>query len=303
MAQMYFENIGITYMAGAIPKTNIVNREYTSHFDEDIVNAIVDKTGVEERRFALSSQTSSDLCFAAAQKLFTDNNIDKSEIDVLLFISQTPDFRMPSTSVVLQDRLGLSKNTAAFDINIGCSAFVYGLSVAYAYANMIGVRKVLILNGETRSKVYHPKDRTTAFIFGDAGVAAVIEKQEQLGKSYFSLNSDGSKSDLIKIEAGGYRKPSSSETLKEKVVDEHGNIRSDEHGFINGADVFNFVIREIPKSINQTLDFASTTIDKCDFIICHQANKFMNNYLYRKLKLDRNKVPSTIHKYTHGRTR
>jgi 3-oxoacyl-[acyl-carrier-protein] synthase-3 len=296
MAELSFENIGISAMAGAVPKQIIKNRDYTAHFDEALVKDIIDKTGVEERRFASEGQTASDLCFAAAEQLFEDNQIDKSEVDILLFVSQTPDYRMPATSVTLQHRLGLSKSTAAFDISLGCSGFVYGLSVAYAYANMPGIRKVLLLDGETRSKVYHPKDRKTGFIFGDAGVAAIIEKQE-VGHSFFSLNSDGSKSDLIKIDAGGYRNPSNEESIKEKMVDEHGNIRTDEHGYMNGADVFNFVLREIPKNIRQTLSLANTSMEELDFYVFHQANKFMNDYLAKKLKLDSSKVPSTIQKY------
>jgi len=296
MAEISFENIGISAMAGAVPKQVIKNREYTEHFSQEAVNDIVDKTGVEERRFTTEDQTASDLCFAAAEQLLADNPIDKSEIDILLFVSQTPDFRMPATSVTLQHRLGLPKSTAAFDIGLGCSGFVYGLSVAYAYANMPQVRKVLLLDGETRSKVYHPKDRKTGFIFGDAAVAAIIEKQDS-GTSYFSLNSDGSKSDLIKIDAGGYRNPSNENTTKEKVVDEHGNIRTDEHGYMNGADVFNFVLREIPKNIKNTLAFSNTEIGDLDFYVFHQANKFMNDYLAKKLKLDLAKVPSSIHKY------
>jgi len=297
MAELTFEHIGISCMAGAVPKNLIKNRDYTEHFPADAVKEIVDKTGVEERRFTVEGQTASDLCFAAAEQIFEDNSLDKSDIDILLFVSQTPDYRMPATSVTLQHRLGLGKSTAAFDINLGCSGFVYGLSVAYAYANMPGIHKVLLLDGETRSKVYHPKDRKTGFIFGDAGVAAIIEKNENLGESFFSLNSDGSKSDLIKIDAGGYRNPSSQETVVEKVVDEYGNIRTDEHGYMNGADVFNFVLREIPKNIKKTLARAETTGDDCDYVVCHQANKFMNDYLAKKLKLDKSKVPSTIEKY------
>lgn len=296
MAELSFENIGITSMAGAVPKQTIKNRDYTAYFSKEVVNDIVDKTGVEERRFTTEEQTASDLCYAAAEKLFQDNDIDKSEIDILLFVSQTPDYRMPATSITLQHRLGLPKSTAAFDISLGCSGFVYGLSVAYAYANMPCIRKVLVLDGETRSKVYHPKDRKTGFIFGDAAVAAIIEKQE-VGKSFFSLNSDGSKSNLIKIDAGGYRHPSSEQTTKEKIVDEHGNIRTDEHGYMNGADVFNFVLREIPKNIKQTLSFAETDLKDFDFYVFHQANKFMNDYLAKKLKIDTTKVPTTISKY------
>lgn len=296
MAQLSFHHIGISSMAGAVPKQVIKNRDYTLHFPKEAVQEIVDKTGVEERRFTTHEQTASDLCFAAATQLIADNQIDASEIDVLLFVSQTPDFRMPATSITLQHRLGLTKATAAFDINLGCSGFVYGLSVAYAYAQMPGIRKVLLLDGETRSKVYHPKDRKTGFIFGDAAVAAIIEKQD-VGESFFSLNSDGSNADLIKIDAGGYRNPSNEFTTKEKVVDEHGNIRTDEHGYMNGGDVFNFVLREIPKNIKQTLAFAKTEINDLDYYVFHQANKFMNDYLAKKLKLDPSKVPASIHKY------
>jgi 3-oxoacyl-[acyl-carrier-protein] synthase-3 len=297
MANLSFNDIGIIGMAGAVPKNKITNRAYTAHFDKETVGEIIDKTGVEERRFATEDQTASDLCYAAAEKLINDNQIDKSEIDILLFVSQTPDYRMPATSVTLQHRLGLAKSTAAFDINLGCSGFIYGLSVAYAYANMPGMRKVLLLDGETRSKVYYSKDRKTGFIFGDAGVAALIEKQKGIGYSHFSLHSDGSRSDLIKIDAGGYRQPSSAETIKEKVVDDHGNIRTDEHGYMNGADVFNFVLREIPKNIKQTLKFADKSLDDFDYYVFHQANKFMNDYLVKKFKINEAKVPTTISKY------
>src|SRR5699024_7580611 len=128
------------------------NREYTAHFDAETVAEIVEKTGIEERRFAPEGMTASDLCFAAADKLLTDMKVDRKEIDVVLFISQTPDYRMPASSVILQDRLGLSKETAAYDISLGCSGYVYGLSTAYMYAQQPHVRKVLLLDGETRSR-------------------------------------------------------------------------------------------------------------------------------------------------------
>lgn len=297
MANLSFDGVTITGMAGAVPSNFINNREYTQHFDKEVVGEIIDKTGVEQRRISNDKTTASDLCFAAANKLFSDLEIDKSEIDVLLFVSQTPDYRMPATSIVLQGRLGLPKTTAAFDISLGCSGFVYALSTAYAYAQQQGINKVLLLDGETRSKVYHPKDRKTGFIFGDAGIAAIIEKDQNVGTSFFSLNSDGLLFDLIKIDAGGYRQPSTPQTLKEKVVDKYGNIRTDEHGHMNGADVFNFVLREIPRNIKQTLTFAKTSIENFDYYVFHQANKFMNDYLVKKLKLDKNKVPATISKY------
>jgi 3-oxoacyl-[acyl-carrier-protein] synthase III len=294
MALISFDNVGIRGLAAAVPANVINNIEYTAYFDKESVKDIVEKTGIRERRFASENVCSSDLCFAAAEKLLTDLNIDRSEIDLLIFISQTPDYRMPATSVLLQNRLQLSKQTAAFDLNLGCSAFVYGLSVAYSMMQTGGFRKALVLDGETRSRVYSPKDRKTAFLFGDGGVAALIERNEKYGKSYFSLNSDGSKESLIKVNAGGYRNPTTIDTLTEKVVDEHGNIRSEEHGYMNGADVFNFVLIEIPKDLKKLLAFAGVELQSLDYYVFHQANSYMNDYLKSKLKLSDEKVPTSI---------
>ena len=294
MADLSFKNIGIIGMSAAVPKNTIDNYAYTEFFPEADVKDIVDKVGIKERRFAPEGMTASDLCFAAAEQLIGDLNINREELDLLVFVSQTPDYRMPATSITLQHRLGLGKHCAAFDISLGCSAFVYGLSIVYGLMQSGGFRKALLLDGETRSRVYSPKDRKTSFLFGDGGVAAIIEQNEKFGESFFSLHSDGSLSDLIKMDAGGYRNPSSVETLTERVVDEHGNIRHDEHGYMNGADVFNFVLKEIPKNFKSVLEQSNNTNDTIDFNVFHQANDYMNNYLAKKLKLDTAKVPSCI---------
>ena len=297
MAFLHFNGIGISALSAAVPKRVINNYEYTEFFPKDDVKKVVDKVGIYERRFADENTCSSDLCFAAAEKLIADNGIDKNEIDLLVFISQTPDYRMPATSIILQNRLGLPTSTIAFDINLGCSAFIYGMGVVFSIMQNGCLRKALILDGETRSKVYNPKDRRTAFLFGDGGVAALVERNDKFGESWFSFNSDGSREDLIKIPAGGYRHMSSVETVKEKVVDEYGNIRSDENGYMNGADVFNFVIKEIPKDLKGLLAYADKTPADLDYILFHQANNFINSYLAKKLKLDTTKIPSTVEKF------
>lgn len=297
MAILQYKNVGITAMAACVPRTVIDNYKYTQFFPEEEVRKVVDKVGIYERRFADADTCSSDLCFAAAEKLIFDNHIERSEIDLLVFVSQTPDYRMPATSIILQERLKLNNSVIAFDINLGCSGFLYGLSTVYSYMQQQGLRKALLLDGETRSKVYSPKDRRAAFLFGDAGVAALIERDEKFGDSYFSLNSDGSRADLIMIKGGGYRHPSSLETLKERVVDEYGNIRSDEQGYMKGADVFNFVIVEIPKDIKRLLQYTGVDKDQIDYYVFHQANDFINTYIAKKIKLDVAKIPSTIHKY------
>lgn len=298
MAILKFNNVGITAMAACVPKNIIDNYHYDLDlWPEEEVKKVVDKVGVAERRFAAEKTCSSDLCFAAAEKLIADNNIDKSEIDLLVFLSQTPDYRMPATSILLQDRLGLSMSTMAFDISLGCSGFINALSIVYSMMQNQGFHKALLLDGETRSKVYSRKDRREAFIFGDAGVAALIERDEKFGESHFSLNSDGSRGNLIMIPGGGYRNMSSAETIKEKVVDEYGNIRSDEQAYMNGADVFNFVLVEIPRDIKKLMAETGEDIQTMDYYVFHQANAFINNHIAKKLKLDGAKIPWTIQKY------
>lgn len=297
MALLSFKGVGVTAMSAAVPQRVVDNYAYTDFFPKEQVKEVVDKIGVYERRFADDQTCSSDLCYAAAEKLLNDNGVDRDEIDLLIFISQTPDYRMPATSIILQHRLGLNNSCVAFDINLGCSAFMYGLSVAFGMMQTGNIRKALILDGETRSKVYSPHDRGSAFIFGDGGVAALVEQNEKFGDSHFSLNSDGSRANLIMIPAGGYRKMSSAETVLEKVVDEYGNMRSEEQGYMKGGDVFNFVIREIPRDIKKILESVGMSTDDFDYIVFHQANNYINTFIAKKLKLDFRKIPSTIGKY------
>jgi 3-oxoacyl-[acyl-carrier-protein] synthase-3 len=285
-------------MAAAVPQQVIDNYHYDLDiWPEEEVRQVVDKVGVTERRFADSETCASDLCFAAAEKLLSDNDVNREEIDLLVFLSQTPDYRMPATSILLQHRLGLPMSTMAFDITLGCSGFISALSIVYAMMQNNGFRRALLLDGETRSKVYSRKDRREAFIFGDAGVAALIECDEKYGESHFSINSDGSRGPLIMIPGGGYRKMSSAETLEEKVVDEYGNIRSEEQGHMDGADVFNFVIVEVPKDIKRLFAHTGEDIQQMDYYIFHQANAFINNHIAKKMKLDRERIPWTIQKY------
>ena len=298
MALLSFKNVGISALAACVPSHVIDNYHYDLDiWPEEEVRKVVDKVGVFERRFADGKTCASDLCFAAAERLLADNSIDRKDIDLLVFLSQTPDYRMPATSILLQDRLGLPMSTMAFDIQLGCSGFISALSIVYAMMQNHGLRKALLLDGETRSKVYSRKDRREAFIFGDAGVAALIERDEKFGGSHFSVNSDGSRGNLIMIPGGGYRNMSSFETLQERVVDEYGNIRTDENGYMNGADVFNFVIVEVPKDIKRLMAASGEDIQKMDYYVFHQANAFINNHIAKKLKLDKERIPWTIQKY------
>jgi 3-oxoacyl-[acyl-carrier-protein] synthase III len=173
---------------------------------------------------------------------------------------------------------------------------VVGLNLAYSLLQQDSIRKVLLLNGETRTKVYSFKDRQTGFLFGDAGTACLVDKNEKYGSSWFMLDSDGAKSDYISIKSGGYRNPSTPESFIERER-ENGRVYSDEQGYMDGAGVFEFVITEVPKSIKKALQFAGIEKEQIDFFVFHQANKFMNEHLNRKLKLDEQKVPFSLDRF------
>ena len=218
--------------------------------------------------------------------------IERSSIDMLIFLSQLPDYRIPATSPNLQDRLGLSKNTACFDISLACSGYVYALSTAFAYASQNGINRVLLLVGETFSKIVSKKDRVNAPLYGDAGTATLIEKSSN-SKSFFSLYSDGSGFKSIIIEAGGSRCPSNSiNTIP--VEKENGNYRSDSQIYMDGLEVFNFTLKVVPKSINDILSFSNSEINNIDYFLFHQANKFMIDFFVKKLKINSEKVPISL---------
>lgn len=298
MAILTFNNVGISAMSACVPKNVIDNYHYSLDvFRQEDVKKVVDKLGIFERRFADEKTCASDLCYYAAERLLADNHIDRNEIDLLVFVSQTPDYRSPATAILLQHRLGLPMSCIAFDVSLGCSGFLFGLSIVYSFMGKNGMRKALLLDGDTCSKVYNRKDRRTAFIFGDAGTAALIERDEKYGTSWFSLNNDGSRGELIMIPGGGYRKMSSPETCKERIIDEYGNIRSEENSCMNGDDVFNFVIVEIPADIKRLMTASGLNLQSMDYYVFHQANAFINSFLAKKLKLDTAKIPQSIHKY------
>ena len=265
MAFLTFDRIGITGVAASVPMQKIVNAECTGFFTSEEVQSAIQKTGITERRVADKKTCASDLCYAAAKELIEEMSIDRNEIDVLIFVSQTPDYRMPVTGTILQDRLGLAKPTAAFDINLGSSGYVYGLALAYSFAQQKSIRKVLLLDGETRTKVYSSKDKVAGLLCGDGGSATVVEKIDHANPTYFSLNSDGAGSRIIWIKGGGYRHPSSAETLRAKEH-EDGSIRCDEQGVVDVAGFTDFAIREIPADMVHIFEYAGEKYEDIDYL-------------------------------------
>jgi 3-oxoacyl-[acyl-carrier-protein] synthase-3 len=294
MAELYWENIEIAGIAAALPKRVIDNLNFSDFFTEKEAKSVIKLTGIAQRRMADEGTCASDFCYAAAEKLIKTMNIDRSEIDALIFTTQAPDYRMPATGVTLQHRLGLPKTTLAFDLPLGCSGFVYGLSIAFNLCIQPQFNQVLILDGE--SKLRPKTDKAMSLLFSDGGTTTLIRKTDRRNPTYLSLHSDGSRWQALHMPAGGCRKPTSLETLKMKKRKD-GSIRSDEHGTMDGAAVFEFTITDVPRDIKNTVTRAQTTFDDIDYFIYHQANKFITDHLSKKLKIPRDKIIYSLHRF------
>ncbi len=253
--------------------------------------------GLSRRRIVDADTTAADLCEAAARRLLDRSSIELSSVDALICVTQTADYSQPCNAAVLHGRLGLSKACAALDVNLGCSGYVYGLWLAYMMVSGGGCERVLLLAGDTISRLVHSKDRAVAPLFGDGGSASLIERADAELPSWFSLQTDGRGYDHLIVPAGGARCPSSSET-SEAIEDESGNFRSPENLFMDGAEIFNFSITEEPKSVKDILEFAGLTVGEVDHFVFHQANRYILTNIAKRLKLDVAKVPmQTVERY------
>lgn len=295
MAILKYANIGIRAISACVPSNIEYNKDLDYFMSEKDIQKAIKSIGIEERRIADADVCTSDLCHKAAEKLLSDNNIERESIDALIFVSQTSDYHQPATAPILQHRLDLKKDTLSFDINLACSGYVYGLSVAYAYASQPTVNRVLLLVGETMSKIVSRRDKVSTPLFGDAGTATLIEKGDY-GKSVFSLHSDGSGSEVMMIPDGGFRNPTTAKSLIEET-DSNGDIRTKLQFRMDGMEVFNFGMREEPRDIKNLLAETGLELSNLDLLIYHQANKFMTDFFTKWLKFDKNKTPYSIQKF------
>ncbi len=281
-------------ISAAVPATVVSNRDYEiiSPAEREV---LIKTTGIEKRHIAHHGETTGDLCYAAAEKLITSLRWDKSEIDLLIFVSQSPDHFLPATSIILQDRLGLSKTTVAFDILLGCSGYVYGLSVISSMMATGGFRKALLLAGDISSAGVNVKDKSTYPLFGDAGTATAIEYNRGY-QITFNLQSDGSGKDAIIIPHGGVKYPITAESLVEKEY-EPGITRHMRNLALNGMDVFNFSVREAPPNVKALLDYCEKSAEDVDLFVMHQANFLMNETIRKKLKFPADKTPYSLREF------
>ncbi len=297
MSFLSIPNVVISGIASCVPQEIIENIDSSIFENRDEAQRFIDVTGIERRHVVGTRKIcTSDLCVQAANKVLDDLNWDKNDIDCLIFVTQTPDYILPATSCIIQDRLGLSKDCFALDISLGCSGWVYGLSVIASMMQSGMFKKGLLLAGDTTTITKSSKDKSTFPLFGDAGTATALEFQQDETGFQFHFGTDGAGYESIIIKDGGFRNPFSENSLIEKEYD-GGIIRNDSQSILNGANVFTFGIGRAPKSVKALIDRFDIDKQSIDYVIFHQANKMMNEKIRIKLGFTEDQVPYSLNSF------
>lgn len=257
-----------------LPERVVSNEELVKEFPEWSVEKVAQKVGVDFRHLAAEDETAGDLAEKAARRLFKEYRIDPKTVDFIMLCTQSPDYFLPSTSCVLQDRLGIPKTAGAFDYNLGCSGCIYGLAIAKGLIAAGIAKNVLLLTAETYNKYLHPEDKSNRSIFGDGAAACLISTEGFAEIGDFVLGTDGSGADNLIVKTGASRckQPTGMST-----EDSEGHIWRDDYLYMNGGAIFNFTLDSVPEMMNLLLEKSGLTKDEIDYFVFHQANKFMLN--------------------------
>ena len=267
------------------PELILSNKDLEKEFPEWDAEKIENKTGIRERHIVKENETSLDLGFESAEKVL--QGYDRKKIDFLLLCTQSPDYYLPTSACILQDKLGLRSDIGAFDYNLGCSGFIYGLAMAKSFIKTGISDNVLLITSETYTKHIHPKDKSNRTIFGDGAAATIIEKSDEEGIFEFSLGTDGSGYKNLIVPNGGLR--NRYDVNAKEIDDGSGSIRTENNLYMNGPEIFNFTIKAVPVVVNQCLEKNKTNLDEINYVIFHQANLFMIEYLRKKIKIPKEK--------------
>jgi 3-oxoacyl-[acyl-carrier-protein] synthase-3 len=283
-------------LAAYLPAQVLSNEELAALYPDWSADKILAKTGIRERRIAADGETAADMACAAAENLFAQGRVAREEIDFILLCTQAPDYLLPTSACLVQERLGIARSAGALDFNLGCSGYVYGLSLARGLIESGAARRVLLLTADTYSKYIHPQDRSVRTLFGDAAAATVVGAGpgREAGPAHsigpFVFGTDGRGAHDLIVEAGGARRPCDSASAVERI-DDNGNVHSADKLFMDGAEVLSFTLREVPAAIAALLDKAGLVQDDVDYFVLHQANRFMLDTLRKKIGVAPERMP------------
>ena len=278
-----------------LPEGVLDNAELVRQFGTWTENKIYGKTGVSERR-VVGDEKVSDLAVAAGERLFEEHGIDRGSIDFLLLCTECPDYFLPATACIVQNRLGLRKDTGALDYNLGCSGFIYGLALAKGLVLGGVARRVLLITAETITRTIHPQDKSTRTLFGDAAAATLVEASAERGIGEFVLGTDGSGAERLIIPAGAWARPSSPETRVE-TKNKWGNVRTPENLYMDGPEILKFSMEVAPGCMNDTLERNGTSLEGLRLVVLHQASHMMLVKLRELLAIPEEKFVFNIEKY------
>jgi 3-oxoacyl-[acyl-carrier-protein] synthase-3 len=281
----------ISAISACVPKTKLDLSSLVDDFGESEINRIIKTTGISSVRQVNNNTTTSDLCYLSSKRIIADCNIQPDAIDGLIFVSQTADYKLPQTSHILQSQLGLKEDTICYDLPIGCNGYIYGLFQASLLIQSSACKKVLVLSGDTTTKIINDKDRSLKMVFGDGGSSTLIEKGDD--DMSFIIYSDGERHQDLIIKSGGCRIPY-SKVENELITDFDGNSRTNLDLFMDGMSIFNFAIKRVPALIEEILNYTNWNKEDIDLFGLHQANKFMIDYLRKKTKISMAKMPVVV---------
>ena len=294
MAFLEIRNVKVGGISACCPRTSEDNAGVYAKWGG--YESFQNSTGISRRRVCDDKTCSSDLCVVAAERLLSELGWERQSVDAVVFVSQTPDYILPATSPVIQDRLGLPQDCYTLDISLGCSGWVYAMSVIASLIQNGTMRRGLLLAGDTPSRFCSNEDKSTYPLFGDAGTVTALEYDETAAPMSFVFNTDGSGKDAIIIQDGGYRNKTTQQSFAVKEKGE-GIVKSDVDLTMDGMSVFSFAISKAPKSVNALLDKIGRDRSEIDLFTFHQANLFLNEKIRKKLKLEAEKVPYCLDEF------
>lgn len=274
---------GISYY---LPERVVTNQELIKEFPEWSVEKVAQKVGVDSRHLAAADETAGDMAEKAARKLFKEYDIEPKSIDFLMLCTQSPDYFLPSTACILQDRLGIPTVSGAFDYNLGCSGCIYGMAMAKGLIAAGIAKNVLLLTAETYNKYLHTSDKSNRSIFGDGAAACLISTEGFAAIGEFSLGTDGSGANNLIVKTGAARL---KEATGKFVEDEESHVWFDDYLYMNGSAIFNFTLDVVPAMMTDILAKNQLEKDDIDYYVFHQANKFMLNTIRKVCVLPKDK--------------